>query len=89
MDQEVSKTLGELERKLLELERTLQTMSDGEQPAPAEPASSMPASQPETRAEGLRPSGWSRIVDETVEQTQYISVQVESRGVHRLEVELA
>jgi 2-aminoadipate transaminase len=70
MDPEVARTLSELERKLLELERTLQTMSDGEQPAPAEQACSGPASQPETRAESLRPSGWSRIVDETVEQTR-------------------
>ena len=32
MDQEVSKTLGELERKLQELERTLTSIDRGEQP---------------------------------------------------------
>ncbi len=78
MDQEVAKTLGELERKLLELERTLNAMgSDGQQGAgaPAErPWSSPEARAPAPPAVGPEPpqssSSSSRIVDETVEQAQ-------------------
>jgi 2-aminoadipate transaminase len=65
MDQEVARTLGELERKLLELERTLNAISDGEPPASS--AASEP--QPETPRASSPRSGWSRIVDETVESS--------------------
>jgi DNA-binding transcriptional MocR family regulator len=67
MDPEVARTLSELERKLLELERTLQTMSDGEQPSAAEPATPPEPTQPETPRPSLPASGWSRIVDEATE----------------------
>jgi len=67
MDPEVARTLGELERKLLELERTLQTMRVGDEPslAPAPPAPVMASTLPPLPA-----SGWSRIVDETIEHAQ-------------------
>jgi 2-aminoadipate transaminase len=67
MDPEVARTLSELERKLLELERTLQTMSDGEQPSAAGPATPPEPTQPETPRPSLPASGWSRIVDEAAE----------------------
>jgi DNA-binding transcriptional MocR family regulator len=54
MDPEVARTLGELERKLLELERTLQTITGGE------PETSVPVIEAPL-------SGGSRIVDETIE----------------------
>jgi hypothetical protein len=38
VDQEVSKTLGELERKLQELERTLTSIDRGEQPGENAPS---------------------------------------------------
>ena len=67
MDEEVAKTLGELERKLLELERTLGSIEHGEQnsegahdapPRPATPPATPPPPPP-------RPT---RIVDETAER---------------------
>ncbi len=76
MDQEVARTLGELERKLLELERTLNAISEGgEQPSQQHQQTSFaPQPQTETPAESSSPSAgrqpvssWSRIVDETVE----------------------
>jgi 2-aminoadipate transaminase len=71
MDQEVARTLGELERKLLELERTLNAIGGGGQPAPAAPTPSPQASpqgaQSEPPRAGSPPTPWSRIVDETVE----------------------
>jgi len=64
MDQEVARTLGELEHKLHELERTLEAMSDdGKQPPAQDPS---PPEQPRTPP----PSGVSRIVDETVEHSE-------------------
>jgi 2-aminoadipate transaminase len=77
MDQEVARTLGELERKLLELERTLNAMSgdqppgseSGERVADADGASS-PAPAAELPAERSQGSGRSRIVDETFERPQ-------------------
>jgi 2-aminoadipate transaminase len=56
VDQEVSKTLGELERKLQELERTLTSIDRGD----AAGEQSTPAPVPE-------PSGGSRLVDEAIE----------------------
>jgi 2-aminoadipate transaminase len=82
MDQEVARTLGELERKLHELEHTLSAMSEGTQEgtrsisepsAPAgdmslqpPPAAQQPAPEPTSPSRPLH-SSWSRIVDETVE----------------------
>jgi DNA-binding transcriptional MocR family regulator len=71
MDQEVARTLSELERKLLELEQTLSAMSNDRdtnerrhepdsEPGPQAPPAHAPPDQPHS-------SGWSRIVDETVE----------------------
>ena len=55
MDQEVAQTLDELERKIVELERTLDAMSVGGQRAGVET--------------GAEPSGGGRIVDESLEAT--------------------
>jgi|HubBroStandDraft_6_1064221.scaffolds.fasta_scaffold18977_2 2-aminoadipate transaminase len=78
MDQEVARTLGELERKLLELEQTLNAINAGQAPAPVVVESPRDASLPLSPAAPTRPasapaqpppiSGWSRIVDETIEQ---------------------
>jgi DNA-binding transcriptional MocR family regulator len=79
MDQEVARTLGELERKLAELERTLGEMgADGAPPAASLPATPAPSSHApplapppaQARRTGPPGSGWSRIVDETIERTQ-------------------
>ncbi len=59
MDQDVAKTLGELERKLLELERTLATIGHEEQPE----ASAISSESP-------RAPSWSRLVDETIERDE-------------------
>ena len=72
MDQEVARTLGELEQKLLELERTLQAMGDDTRSpthAPTQrPGLSLP---PRTAGPAAPPSaGPSRIVDETVEHNR-------------------
>jgi 2-aminoadipate transaminase len=92
MDQEVARTLGELERKLLELERTLQAIGSGEAPGQPEQqptvsrtaprAAGSPTPTPSvTTAAAVNPtpsatptptappagSGWSRIVDESIE----------------------
>jgi 2-aminoadipate transaminase len=79
MDQEVARTLGELERKLLELERTLHGISAGVAPnADNSEATVRSPSPPDTGAGAstavpagsTRPSSpaWSRIVDETFER---------------------
>ena len=57
MDQDVAKTLGELERKLLELERTLTAIGQDEEPAGEADSRPDPAAQP----------SWTRLVDESVE----------------------
>jgi DNA-binding transcriptional MocR family regulator len=62
VDQEVSKTLGELERKLQELERTLTSIDRGEDPSGDVP----PASLEETPTPWQAPSP-TRLVDEAVE----------------------
>jgi 2-aminoadipate transaminase len=79
MDQEVARTLGELERKLLELEQTLNTISAGQAPEARTSArsaqdTSLPPSPPPSIPSPSPPAqpppnpGWSRIVDETIEQ---------------------
>jgi DNA-binding transcriptional MocR family regulator len=80
MDQEVARTLGELERKLLELERTLESMRDDGQPrpshsqpqsppAPDQAPTPPPAPEPTpTPPPAPRGFGSSRIVDETIER---------------------
>jgi DNA-binding transcriptional MocR family regulator len=62
MDQEVARTLGELERKLLELERTLASMTGEERPAAAAAPAPVPPAAPAPRGFGS-----SRIVDESIE----------------------
>jgi 2-aminoadipate transaminase len=63
VDQEVSKTLGELERKLQELERTLTSIDRGEQPGGEEgPITTAPPGAPST---GGPPIG--RLVDEAAQ----------------------
>jgi 2-aminoadipate transaminase len=83
MDQEVARTLGELERKLRELERTLHAMSAAE-PAeagvePPQPSSNAERARSETSVseraveqphESHPGARWSRIVDETIEDSQ-------------------
>jgi 2-aminoadipate transaminase len=66
MDHEVAKTLGELERKLLELERTLNAMGTNEALGEGAGGSVQNVSLP-TPAPSPRVSSLSRIVDETVE----------------------
>jgi 2-aminoadipate transaminase len=77
MDAEVARTLGDLERKLLELERTLEAMARPGSTPPAAPAAQLPAQHaaaPRTpaaappEAAGAAPPLPSRIVDEAVEQ---------------------
>jgi DNA-binding transcriptional MocR family regulator len=74
MDRDLAQTLGELERKLLELERTLNAMNSEREPTPAHPAAESEtirhASPPQPVAAASESSGWSRIVDETVEPAQ-------------------
>jgi DNA-binding transcriptional MocR family regulator len=60
MDQELAKTLGELERKLVELEQALSALSRGESRQPPEPAA-------ESAGDPYAATGRGRIVDETVE----------------------
>lgn len=64
MDPEVARTLGDLERKLLELERTLRAI--GEAGAAEASGEERPAAATQTDAPHLS----SRIVDETFEQSQ-------------------
>jgi len=83
MDEEVARSLGALERKLLELERTLRSISRGESPpsaAPAPPSMTASTTSPPHAAAGVAPSvlGASRIVDETVERGSPSSAPVAS-----------
>ncbi len=80
MDQEVAHTLGELERKLLELERTLSTMHTGDQPASEDEQThatdrvrSTPRPVAEEPSGSLQSSPPSRIVDETVERARPVA----------------
>jgi 2-aminoadipate transaminase len=77
MNQEVARTLGELEHKLQELERALRAISSSErspevQGAVAAGAASVEAHPDPDRAPSQRPraDGWSRIVDESIEIAQ-------------------
>jgi DNA-binding transcriptional MocR family regulator len=63
MDEEVAKTLGELERKLLELEQTLSALG-GEESREPPPPPVQPAAEPPTE------HSHGRIVDETIEPPQ-------------------
>jgi DNA-binding transcriptional MocR family regulator len=83
VDEEVAKTLGELERKLLELERTLGSIGRGEEtngetaraavpsaaPPPPAPPVDAPAPPPTAPPSAAPPSA-GRLVDETVERGQ-------------------
>jgi DNA-binding transcriptional MocR family regulator len=70
MDEEVARTLGELERKLHDLERTLSALA-GDGGAPETPATPEPSADPYEEPRPLRDAahatGRGRIVDETVE----------------------
>jgi DNA-binding transcriptional MocR family regulator len=67
MDPEVARTLGELERKLLELERTLEAIRETGGP-PASRANAPPPGAAEARPAAEQELAESRIVDEAVEQ---------------------
>ena len=76
MDQEVSKTLGELERKLQELERTLTSIDRGDGPGGERPLSSdsgpppaaiAPAAIAPPQAPSADPPPIGRLIDEAVE----------------------
>jgi 2-aminoadipate transaminase len=58
VDQDVAQTLGELERKLLELERTLTAIGSDEEPA----------GEAGPRPEPPRQPSWTRLVDEKIER---------------------
>ena len=60
MDQDIAKTFGELERKLLELERTLTAIGHGEGPDGEATVATDSAKRP----------SWTRLVDETVERDE-------------------
>jgi 2-aminoadipate transaminase len=60
VDQDVAQTLGELERKLLELERTLTAIGHEEEPGAA---TGPPPGTP-------GPATWTRLVDETIEPSE-------------------
>jgi len=75
VDQDVAKTLGELERKLLELERTLSAIGRDEAIGQAERDSGEAAAP----ADPLDPqSSWIRLVDETIERDQPVEAVVTS-----------
>jgi 2-aminoadipate transaminase len=71
VDQEVSKTLGELERKLQELERTLTSIDRGEQSGEQTSVIAAPQQAPSV---GRSPIG--RLVDEAVEPTERMEQRV-------------
>jgi 2-aminoadipate transaminase len=66
VDADVAKTLGELERKLLELERTLSSIGGEEGPPGGSPGehSAQPSTAPQEAEQG---AGETRLVDESVE----------------------
>ena len=77
MDQEVARSLSELEQKLLELERTLHAMSTDEHAPDMQGAlaAQVVQSQTPSRPDPVPPrpqqaDGWSRIVDESIEIAQ-------------------
>ncbi len=78
MDQELSRTLNELERKLAELERTVHAIGAGEEP-PRNGEDEPGARGQLARAEPPASVGASRIVDETLEQAQPGSTPASAR----------
>jgi 2-aminoadipate transaminase len=68
VDQEVSKTLGELERKLQELESTLTSIDRGERPGGGDAIPE--GGHTPSSATVTEPSGGSRLVDEAIERTE-------------------
>jgi 2-aminoadipate transaminase len=72
VDQDVAKTLGELERKLLELERTLSTIGHEEQPSETPIAPEPPS-----------PRSFSRLVDESVERDEEAQWSAPAAGAAR------
>jgi 2-aminoadipate transaminase len=71
MDQEVAKTLGELERKLLQLERTVSSIGRGEEPGGEEPGGGtyLAPVAPE-------PPGESRLIDEAIERAEAAQAEI-------------
>jgi 2-aminoadipate transaminase len=70
VDADVAKTLGDLERKLLELERTLGAIGRGEepvQPTPTQATAPAPAAAPVATAAA---HAQSRLIDESIEQDE-------------------
>ena len=68
----MAKTLGELERKLLELERTLTAIGHGEEP---DGEASFPPDSPRT------PS-WTRLVDEAIERGEPAATDTQPQAAH-------
>jgi 2-aminoadipate transaminase len=79
VDQDVAKTLGELERKLLELERTLTAIGRGEESG--EDASPVPAYSEQPRRKAPSDEG-SRLVDEAIEQGAASHARRTTAAVH-------
>ena len=76
----MAKTLGELERKLLELERTLTAIGHDEVPA-GEPytlsaSEPFPAGASQPSSDPQREPAWARLVDETVERNEPVPMSV-------------
>jgi 2-aminoadipate transaminase len=70
MDPEVARTLDELERKITELERTLSSVTQREQPLAGEttfPPATVGAESPPVITKPPLTAGWSRVVDERIE----------------------
>ncbi len=68
MDPDVARTLEELERKILELERTLSSMSRREEMAGGYGGSQVTAPPVPVPSDPPATSSWSRIVDEAIER---------------------
>jgi DNA-binding transcriptional MocR family regulator len=78
VDQDLSRTLGELEHKIGELERALTAIAAGQQPAPPPPtAPPTPAAPPAPATQGHTPG---RIVDEAVEPVHVAQLEWASAG---------
>ncbi len=68
MDEQVTRTLGELEQKILELERTVHAMTGSAEPP--RPEGRWTGAAPIPPSAAGRPNPQSRIVDETIEHAQ-------------------
>jgi 2-aminoadipate transaminase len=76
VDQDVAKTLGELEQKLLELERTLTAIGhDGDGAGDSAPESAGESAPP---PDSPRPPPWTRLVDETIERGRPAASEIPS-----------